>query len=37
MGLGRHWFYPDSTCPNLLDESVDWKVLLGANYSPAEN
>jgi hypothetical protein len=37
MGLGRHWFYPDSTCPNLLDDSVDWKVLLGANYASTEN
>ena len=26
-GLGRHWFYPDETCPNLLDEGVDWKKL----------
>lgn len=34
MGLGRHWFYPDSTCPNLLDENVDWKKLMGSNYEP---
>ena len=34
MGLGRHWFYPDSTCPNLLDDSVDWKKLMGTNYEP---
>lgn len=34
MGLGRYWFYPDSTCPNLLDENVDWKKLMGANYEP---
>ena len=32
MGLGRHWFYPDMSCPNLLDENVDWKILLGSNY-----
>jgi hypothetical protein len=32
MGLGRHWFYPDMSCPNLLDDKVDWKSLLGNNY-----
>jgi hypothetical protein len=32
MGLGRHWFYPDTSCPNLLDDKVDWKSLLGNNY-----
>ena len=32
MGLGRKWFYPDSTCPNLLDENVDWKKLMGQYY-----
>ena len=26
-GLGRHWFYPDSSCPDLLDEKTDWKSL----------
>ena len=31
-GLGRHWFYPDSSCPNLLDENVDWRKLMGENY-----
>jgi hypothetical protein len=25
------WFYPDNTCPNLLDEGVDWKKLMGQN------
>ena len=34
MGLGRHWFYPDSTCPNLLDRNVDWKKLMGKDYVP---
>ncbi len=34
MGLGRTWFYPDSTCPNLLDDCVDWKKLMGSNYEP---
>jgi hypothetical protein len=28
-GLGRHWFHPDSPCPNLLDGNVDWKRLIG--------
>jgi hypothetical protein len=32
MGLGRHWFYPDMSCPNLLDDKVDWRSLLGSNY-----
>jgi len=32
MGLGRKWFYPDSTCPNLLDDNVDWKKLMGTYY-----
>lgn len=32
MGLGRHWFYPDSTCPNLLESGVDWKKLMGDHY-----
>ncbi len=31
-GLGRYWFYPDQTCPNLLDDSVDWKRLMGSEY-----
>ena len=35
MGLGRKWFYPDSTCPNLLDEDVDWKKLMGQYYEKA--
>ena len=33
-GLGRHWFYPDQTCPNLLDDDVDWKKLMGPNFEP---
>ncbi len=33
-GLGRHWFYPDSTCPNLLDKGQDWKKLMGDKYEP---
>jgi len=37
MGLGRKWFYPDNTCPNLLDDNVDWKKLMGQYYeAPAE-
>ena len=35
MGLGRKWFYPDSTCPNLLDDNVDWKKLMGQYYEKA--
>ena len=35
MGLGRNWFYPDNTCPNLLDEGVDWKKLMGQYYEEA--
>jgi hypothetical protein len=26
-GLGRDWFYPDRSCPNLLDENIDWEKL----------
>ena len=32
MGLGRKWYYPDSSCPNLLDEGVDWKSLMGTYF-----
>lgn len=32
MGLGRKWFYPDHTVPNLLDDGVDWKKLMGEYY-----
>ena len=35
VGLGRHWFYPDSSCPNLLDEDVDWERLLGEEIEKA--
>ena len=34
MGLGRRWFYPDATCPNLLDDTIDWKRLMGEAYEP---
>jgi len=34
QGLGRHWFYPDATCPDLLADNVDWKKLMGPNYEP---
>jgi hypothetical protein len=34
MGLGRHWFYPDSICPDLLDNTIDWKKLMGEKYEP---
>lgn len=33
-GLGRHWFYPDHTCPNLLGDDVDWRKLMGPAYEP---
>lgn len=36
MGLGRNWFYPDSTCPNLLDPGIDWKKLMGKDYTPPQ-
>lgn len=32
MGLGRKWYYPDNSCPNLLDESIDWRKLMGTYY-----
>ncbi len=32
FGLGRKWFYPDNSCPNLLDDNVDWKKLMGTYY-----
>jgi hypothetical protein len=32
IGLGRHWFYPDESCPDLLDENVSWKTLMGSDY-----
>lgn len=32
QGLGRHWFYPDATCPDLLADDVDWKKLMGSLY-----
>ena len=35
MGLGRKWFYPESSCPNLLDDNVDWKKLMGTYYEEA--
>lgn len=37
MGLGRKWFYPDTTCPNLLDDDVDWKKLMGTYYEETGN
>lgn len=37
MGLGRKWFYPDASCPNLLDDNVDWKRLMGSYYEEIEN
>lgn len=33
QGLGRKWFYPDVSCPNLLDDGIDWKKLMGGLYS----
>ena len=32
QGLGRKWFYPDTSCPNLLDDDVNWKKLMGGLY-----
>ncbi|MEA5034005.1 putative metallopeptidase [Cloacibacillus evryensis] len=32
MGLGRKWYYPENSCPNLLDDSVDWRKLMGTYY-----
>ncbi|GHV51689.1 hypothetical protein FACS1894216_06330 [Synergistales bacterium] len=37
IGLGRHWFYPDASCPNLLDDGVDWKKLMGPSYEPPDS
>jgi hypothetical protein len=37
IGLGRHWFYPDNSCPNLLDDNIDWKTLMGSDYVAPEN
>lgn len=37
IGLGRKWFYPDVTCPNLLDDNVDWKKLMGTYYEEVRN
>lgn len=37
MGLGRKWFYPDATCPNLLDDNVNWKKLMGTYYEEVRN
>ncbi|MDR1966208.1 MAG: hypothetical protein LBQ36_05820, partial [Synergistaceae bacterium] len=37
IGLGRHWFYPDMSCPNLLDDKIDWKTLMGSDYEPPAN
>ena len=31
-GLGRYWNQPDTTCPNLLDDDVDWQTLMGSYY-----
>lgn len=35
MGLGRKWYYPETSCPNLLDDNVDWKKLMGSYYEEA--
>ncbi|MDR1516244.1 MAG: hypothetical protein LBS45_11170 [Synergistaceae bacterium] len=34
IGLGPHWFYPDAVIPDLLDDNVDWKKLMGNSYEP---
>lgn len=34
IGLGRKWYYPDASCPDLLDDSVDWKKLMGDRFEP---
>ena len=28
----RKWYYPDTSCPNLLDDGISWKRLMGAYY-----
>lgn len=33
---GKRWAEPDQTVPNLLDDGVDWKVIMGADYVPPE-
>lgn len=37
IGLGRKWFYPDNSCPNLLDEGVNWKKLMGSYYEEIQS
>ena len=37
MGLGRKWYYPDNSCPNLLDDNVDWKKLMGTYFEEPSN
>lgn len=32
QGLGHKWYYPDNSCPNLLDDGIDWKRLMGIFY-----
>lgn len=31
-GVGKNWHLPNSSCPNILDESADWKTLMGSYY-----
>lgn len=37
MGLGRKWYYPDNSCPNLLDETINWEKLMGTYYEGVLN
>lgn len=34
MGLGRHWYYPDAECPNILEAGKTWRDLMGDHYEP---
>lgn len=37
MGLGRHWYYPNESCPNILEEGRSWRDLMGSNYEAPKN
>lgn len=30
-GLGRHWYYPDQICPDLLADDVTWEKLINGS------
>jgi predicted metallopeptidase len=33
QGLGREWFFPSATCPDLLADDVNWETLLREEYN----